>query len=165
VKKVFFVPILVFALAGFSDVRAKSQIIMNNMTNQNNFNQQSETNKNSAVNYKYMNKNQGRIDKYLKLTDEQEAESKKLRAESMDKTKSLYIELNTETRKLNQLKLNNGTFAEIDQQKKKVNDLHQQIMKIKDENMVEYNALLTPDQKQKFDEFQQKRMMQMKSKN
>lgn len=161
-KKQFYTAILALLVMGFYFDRIDAQTFTNNTSS---YSQSSEDNKNTAVNYKYMRKNQGRIDQCLKLSDEQEEQSKQIRAESMKKVKPLYDELYLQNRKLNKLKLNNAGFAEIDAQKQIVNDLHKKINEIQDKNMSQYTELLTPEQKQKFDEFQKKRMMQMKSRD
>ncbi len=168
-KKILYMTILAFVASSCCSECIKAQIIFNDITAQTttsnigSYSQSPGNNKNTAVNYKYMKKNQGRIDQYLKLSDEQEQQSKQIRVDGMKKMKPLYDVLYQENRKLNKLKLNNGTFSEIDAQKKIVNELHKNIDEIQNQNMTQYIELLTPEQKQKFDEFQKKRMMQIKS--
>lgn len=99
-------------------------------------------------------KRKAEMDARLKLTDEQKSIIEKNRQESRQKMKPLFEDLKIKKMKLNEL--NNSTLSkeekdkQINALKADINDLRAKLHKLREENMKNFEAVLTPQQKIEF---------------
>ena len=99
------------------------------------------------------------LDERLKLTDEQKAKAKDIRMQGHEKIKPVFEQIKAKKDEIKTIKSSNLSAAE---QEKKIASLKADIKKLKieakkirQENMQEFEAILTPDQKTEFEKIKQ----------
>lgn len=117
-----------------------------------------------AVSGFHNNNDRPKIKDVLNLTPEQAQKAKEMRERSKSKIMPIVESLKTERQKLRQLKESNASQEEIKAQKDKVIALRKQAQQIREQNMKEFETILTPDQKVKFAKFKEERKVMMKNK-
>lgn len=104
-------------------------------------------------------KRKAEMDARLKLTEEQKCIIEKNRQESRQKMKPLFEDLKTKKMKLNEI--NNSTLSkeekdkQINALKSDIHNLKTQLHKLREENMKNFEAILTPQQKVEFKKMRQ----------
>ena len=90
------------------------------------------------------------IKKDLKLTVEQSAKAKAIRAESINKIKPIIAQLRSEKLKYNEMLQQHASRQEIRKQKEVIANLMQQAKEIHRQNLANFEKILTPKQQANF---------------
>lgn len=92
-----------------------------------------------------------RISKELNLTETQKTQAKHLRESARSTIQPLFQQMRTERQKLRELRQSNASADTISIQKEKLKALHLQLQTLRKDHMQKFEAILTPDQKAKFE--------------
>ncbi|MEI7474047.1 MAG: Spy/CpxP family protein refolding chaperone [bacterium] len=103
-----------------------------------------------------------KIKDYLNLTPDQAQKAKAMREASKGKIKPLIDNLKAEYQKLKQMREQKAPSQDIAQQQEKVRAMRKQVQQVREENMKQFEAILTPDQKVQFAKFREERKAEMK---
>lgn len=103
-----------------------------------------------------------RIKKFLNLTPEQEQKAKAMREGSKGQIIPIMEKMKTERSKFRQLKEQNAPQKDLEAQRAIVKELHKQLQQIREANMKQFETILTPEQKVKFEKFRAERKAEMK---
>jgi Spy/CpxP family protein refolding chaperone len=126
-----------------------------------------ENNKNFGPDHKQGNFQQCKMElkNELNLTEEQAAKAKAMREQSREKMKPYFEQIKTERDKLKQMREQNASQEELTKQREKVAALMKQAKEIHKQNLANFESILTPEQKVKFEAHKKQRMEQMKNKH
>lgn len=104
-------------------------------------------------------KRKAEMDARLKLTDEQKCIIEKNRQDARQKMKPIFDEMRAKKMKLNEIYSSNLSQTEKESQmkalKSQINDLRMNAHKLREENMKNFESVLTPAQKVEFDKMKQ----------
>lgn len=106
----------------------------------------------------------GEFFKKLNLTKEQQARVKANREKSMTEMKPLFKQLKAEKHKYREMKESKASPEALSQQKAKIHQLRDQMKAIHKRNFENFEKILTPEQKAKFEEQKKQRKQEMKEK-
>jgi len=98
----------------------------------------------------------------LNLTEEQDVKAKQLREQSREKIKPVFEQIKAEKAKMKELREQNAGKEELAKQREKIADLMKQTKEIHKQNLVNFEEILTPEQKTKFQEIKAKKMEKIK---
>jgi|GEM_PF-2922571 len=104
------------------------------------------------------------LKKQLNLTEEQDAKAKQIREQSRDKIKPIFEQIKAEKAKMKELVEQNSSKEVLEKQREKIAGLMKQAKEIHKQNLENFQGILTPEQKTKFEDIKKNKMGKMKAK-